>query len=655
VNNVRVPAQNLQISPNSVNATLNLAEGLNKLLLSAADTDSKMIFSQPTLWVGSRTLNVGVVDENNQPLTGATVEARLGDDQTVKATAISTAGGVVFTNLPNRTIILEAKASGNRFASLATAGGSGSVQLRLTTFNPVSPVDNNDFSQGPSGWDTGTAPVQIIPHDEGIFVPIGSPALKQPSTGVSTFSVAGQQPSRAQKYELFRANRALRNRLARAANKSVSASPFATDPDNDLVLNTQGEGPQRISRTFQAPVGALEARVRYKFVTSEVPGGYFGTQYNDSYSISIRTQNGGQVVNEQQTMNALGLSTFDTNGATDWRVADIPLSGNGDVIQIDLSVANVADGAFDSQLIVDVVGTPSVRFGDLSGVVRDNAADIDITVAPSNPPKTVTLSLKTISGGGKAVFAANNSDTLVINQSGKIKIQGITESSQRDNIRLQATIDGKKANETDELLSVVWVNIEFRNSGSFSQNNAGLPAIVAAMGQNLLGTYRSSGKLDPYVRTVVEIVGTVSPKDFQDKVILTRTKSLAVYLGEGIPYGLNPDQQSPGDLSFGIFRDDVPSPDGKIYDYDAPGIGALSPDPRNSLRFRGNFKQFAVVGGQPNDASATVIDGTQASSELPWFTRTSVITSPGGDIPETSIPGDNQSGGGVTALTWNLQ
>jgi hypothetical protein len=177
-------------------------------------------------------------------------------------------------------------------------------------------------------------------------------------------------------------------------------------------------------------------------------------------------------------------------------------------------VDNVADGAFDSQLVADVVGTPNVRFGQLSGVVRGATADIDVTVEPSNSP--ITLKLATTAGTGKAVFGANNSDTLVINQSGTLAIQGVTESNQRDNIRIQATVDGKKVNETDELFSVVWVNLGFRNSGSFSPDNAARTKIIEAIGQDRLGTYRSSGSIPP----------TVAPKDFQDPVTAESTSTI---------------------------------------------------------------------------------------------------------------------------------
>jgi hypothetical protein len=655
VNRSATASQNLQVTPSSVTATLSLAEGRNNLLLSAGDTDFGVVFSEPTLWVGSNTLNVSVLDETNQPLTGAVVTAKLGDDQAIQATATSINGSVTFPNLPNRTILLEAKASGNRIATLATTGRAGLVQLRLTALKPASSIDNNDFSQGTAGWDIGSAPVQIIPHNEGNFVPLQEKAAAPQSTTSTMATQSSSAFSKSERKVRFAQsllNQARRRAIAPKGGTAQSLDPLATGIDNDLVLTTQGEGPKTISRTFQAPVGALQARIRYKFITSEVPGGYFGTQFNDSFNLSIRSQSGGQV-NDIQTMNGLGLSTFDASGATDWRVVTLPLNGNSDTIQLDMSVSNVGDGLFDSQLIADYVGTPKVAFGPLSGVIKGDTADLDVTVQQTNPPQNVTLTLSKTSGTGAAQFAANNSNTLVITQSGKVRIKGITESSQRDNIRIQATVDGVKVNEADELFSVVWVTLSFRNSGSFSSDNDARDRIVKGLGQDKLGTLLSNGILPPLWRTAIEMVGSVSPKDYQEKIILNRTKQLSLTLGEGIPLPLKSELKSPGDLSLGGARDDDPRPNGKIYDFDAPGTETISPS--DIIHYRGNFKQFAVLGGQPDDTNAVVIGGTKASTDLPWFTRISVIGSSTGDVLNNDIPGDNISGQGTTPLTWNLQ
>jgi hypothetical protein len=66
--------------------------------------------------------------------------------------------------------------------------------------------------------------------------------------------------------------------------------------------------------------------VRYKFVTSEVPGGFFGTQFNDYFSVTIRSQS-GYYTTISKSMNALGLGAFDyASGATNWYTLKLEVS-----------------------------------------------------------------------------------------------------------------------------------------------------------------------------------------------------------------------------------------------------------------------------------------------------------------------------------------
>jgi len=168
------------------------------------------------------------------------------------------------------------------------------------------------------------------------------------------------------------------------------------------VLNTSGEGPESISRTFQIEEGVQEIKVRYKFVTSEVHGGYFGTQYNDYFNVAIRSQGAGGSASESQTMNGLGLSSFDAGGATDWREFTLPVNEAADTIQVDLTVANVADGLFDSALVVDVIAKPKVKISDLKAVVKNDTGNVTVTITPATPAPNITLTLSTRSGTGAA-------------------------------------------------------------------------------------------------------------------------------------------------------------------------------------------------------------------------------------------------------------
>jgi hypothetical protein len=54
-------------------------------------------------------------------------------------------------------------------------------------------------------------------------------------------------------------------------------------------------------------------------------------------------------------MNALGLRAFLAGGYTDWRELEVPLNPEATFVQVDVVVANVADGVVDSSVYVDFV------------------------------------------------------------------------------------------------------------------------------------------------------------------------------------------------------------------------------------------------------------------------------------------------------------
>ncbi|MCB9105768.1 MAG: hypothetical protein H6633_16245 [Anaerolineales bacterium] len=67
-----------------------------------------------------------MIDENNQPVSNATVTVNLADDQNVNATILTDPNGLAkLENIPARTVFLTAKDNNNRFASLATTGDTG--------------------------------------------------------------------------------------------------------------------------------------------------------------------------------------------------------------------------------------------------------------------------------------------------------------------------------------------------------------------------------------------------------------------------------------------------------------------------------------------------------------------------------------------------
>ncbi|KAI2494820.1 Peptidoglycan-binding domain 1 protein [Fragilaria crotonensis] len=126
--------------------------------------------------------------------------------------------------------------------------------------------------------------------------------------------------------------------------------------NNDLVLSTSDVGPVFARREFTTKPGVTEVRLRYRFVTLEIPGGYFGSTYNDYFSASVTSKKARKSLGEINSMNSLGLNAFDLNsGSTNWREVLAPVSSTGDVISVVVSVANVRDSAYDSAVFVDFV------------------------------------------------------------------------------------------------------------------------------------------------------------------------------------------------------------------------------------------------------------------------------------------------------------
>lgn len=379
-NGLPLPFEALTLTSNSVTITNGLGSGRHELNLLAQDVFGFTIEATAILWAGEFSIPVLVLDEAGMPAAGITVVARLADDPNVTASLVTDANGRgTFAHLPNRSYNFIANASGNRIATQSASVFDGTVTLRLLGFNPASIIDNNDFSQGTEGWEIGTAPVEIVPHVENLqnaplALSLASQSYRQPRT---------DQGSRAAASVL----------MAPASQPNVAASDF------DLVLNTAGEGQQSISRTFNVEEGVKSISVRYRFITSEVPGGYFGSEFNDFFNVSVRTQQGGGSIINGNSMNGLGLATFDAGGATDWFETELEIPDGGDTVQVDLAVANVADGLLDSQVVVDAVKknkltVSQLQLNDIDNTSLNYLSASDHTYFSGNTRVHGTITLK---------------------------------------------------------------------------------------------------------------------------------------------------------------------------------------------------------------------------------------------------------------------
>ena len=379
-----VPSSAIEISANSISIPSNLKEGRNDIDIYVKDNQDLSLLTDTTLWVGSQTLNATILDKNGQSISDVVVKAKLGDDQNVLAEAKSSGNGQVsFPNLPNRTIILDALAGDGRFVSSATTGNAEEVILTLKEFNSSSLIDNNDFSLGVDGWNIGDALVTLRQNGEPVNTTVQSPSMESATTS----------NSESLNIEALSLNSNQQDITATPAERTTTATSFTrrmmsnvdsnTDPETgiDLVLSTSGEGEQSISRTFTTKPGIESVTLRYQFITSEVPGGYFGSEYNDYYNISLRSLKGSGFETDGNTMNGLGLAAFDASGATEFREVTLPVSKDGDTVQVDISVANVADGLLDSEVVIDQISEED----------KTDYEDIDIKFKAFIPSEAVSL------------------------------------------------------------------------------------------------------------------------------------------------------------------------------------------------------------------------------------------------------------------------
>lgn len=310
-----------------------LADGLNKVSVLAIDSTGLQARGSFSFWAGSNTLSVLFRDSAGQVVESGIFTLKIADDPAFFRTLNFSGGQINVENLPGTTIALSATATDGQSGFSAGAGSDVTATVTMLPLMEESNITNNDISAGTEGWNIGDgSPVSVIPHSEG-----------EPSV-----LLAGAQNA-------------------------------AEPPDQDLVLRTSGEGPRFISRTFRTDPRSRLVKIRYRFQTSEYPGGYFGSKYNDFYNVSLRSSHGASILDDGSSMNALGRPAFSPAGYTVWKSTVIPVNRNqasqasGEVVQASVVVANVADGAYDSRVIVDKIEESSFAITQAELLDIDNS------------------------------------------------------------------------------------------------------------------------------------------------------------------------------------------------------------------------------------------------------------------------------------------
>ena len=276
---------------NSITFPGGFADIYVQLAIFALDINGNPFLDSFDLYFGLITMPVLVLGVDGNPAAGVFVQANATTYIDVGQSGYTdSAGMITFTNVIASIIGLIARDIENEIGVDGIAATESLVTLSLMPFNMPSTITNLDFSNGTAGW---IGPGTITP------------------------------------------------RIAKR--------------DNDLVVST-GDffNLQTESYTFVNYPFTQTVYIRYKFQTDEVPGGYFGTQSNDYYSIIIRSNTGGYAT-VTNSMNGLGIGAFDAPGATQWYVFSFDTDG-ATVTQFDVGVSNVVDNLLPSEVVIDMIG-----------------------------------------------------------------------------------------------------------------------------------------------------------------------------------------------------------------------------------------------------------------------------------------------------------
>lgn len=278
------------------------------------------------LLFGSATMAVLVLDPAGLPASGVPVFCNATTYVGIGATGITdSAGKVTFSNVPSTTIGFLAKTSTNQVSVGGVAGGSiTSITLNLLPLSsPVPGASGWNVDNGTAGWTGGT--VQNV-----------DPNFKRELASQFKRDIAPTYP--------------------RIVDSTFDIDTYLYKRDTSLVVYTNNSpNLQMAFKTFAVDPGTSTVYARYKFQTDEVPGGYFGTKYNDYYSVIIRSDH-GDIASVSHSMNELGLGAFNAAGSTQWYTLTMPVSHGTLFVEFNVAVSNVADAALQSQVIVSSVG-----------------------------------------------------------------------------------------------------------------------------------------------------------------------------------------------------------------------------------------------------------------------------------------------------------
>ena len=338
-----VPTAYLDVTNNDLLISAARLEGLHKLVIYAPDTLGNAAVVDIELWDGQNDVRGYVRDDSGVPVAGAAVIASIGDDQRFNAAVVTGSDGSYYLrNFPARTTLVHVTGPTGNPGITSGIPGYPFSDVILRPFGVPVATPNLDFQEGTAGWAASEGAILTL-----------TPHVENPGPATQADVQRNTPPQGAD------------------PNSSYEAAALTLNP-YDLVLKTQGQGTRTATHIFNPLARARSVRIRYRFQTEEFPR-YYGTKFNDSFGVTLRTQ-GGKVALTSGTLNGMPRAAFDGSRSTAWRDLVIPLSANGESVEISLSVANVADSACQSQIVVDIV--------DTSPLIISSAALFDIDRTP---------------------------------------------------------------------------------------------------------------------------------------------------------------------------------------------------------------------------------------------------------------------------------
>ncbi len=357
VNEEAVDPYRISTSTHKITGPIALEDGPNTVEFQFLDSNGLRLMLTETIWSGPNELVINLRDEDGAFYTTepADITVRSVDNREITATQPAEFGQATFTNIPSRTMMVHVVTESGLRGFGAAHGEDGSVDIIIRPDGPISEIDNNDFSLGLEGWiasDPDT--ISLVPHDETRGPDEDEDIFENQDEGSLQISPQSKTYRAAlhRQQELARAERDL---------KTLQLTPNEAILNRDLRLQTSGEGEQSVARNFRTQIGTTGLTIRYRFITSEIPAEYYGSEYNDTYSVSIKVPRAGLDITEQSSMNDISYEAFDeVTGATDWTYVSLVGDLSETEVYARASVSNVVDDMFDSVVEIDFIEEFSV-------------------------------------------------------------------------------------------------------------------------------------------------------------------------------------------------------------------------------------------------------------------------------------------------------